>query len=68
MAIIKKNDFKKMSKTDMEKKLADLQKELMKANSQRAASTLPENPGRVKEVRRTIARIHQKLAEVQPKQ
>ena len=38
--------------------LVTLRKELMKLKAQVATRTRPENPGRVKEIRRTIARIH----------
>ena len=38
-------------------KLNELRKELIKINSQVSMGTLPENPGRIKEIRRTIARI-----------
>jgi len=39
-------------------RLTDLRKELMKLNSQVAAGTIPKSPGRIKLVKRTIARIH----------
>ncbi len=60
MAIIKKNDFKKMKAEELNKKLEDLQKELMKSNTQRYSGTVPENPGRVREIKKTIAKIIQK--------
>ena len=56
MAILRKAEIRKMSREDMDKKLEDLRKELMRLNTQRTQSSL-EKPGRVKEVRRTIARI-----------
>ncbi len=68
MAIIKKNDLKKMSNEELEKKMLDLQKQLMKSNAQISAGTTPENPGRVREIKKTIARIIQKQAEVNRKQ
>ena len=37
--------------------LNDLKKELSKLNSQKSSGRLPENPGKIKEIRRTIARI-----------
>lgn len=65
MAIIKKSEFENMSEQVLQEKLVDLKKELMKANSQRYAGTPPENPGRVREVRKTIARIYTKLSQKQ---
>ena len=57
MAIIKKNELKLMKKKDLEKRLVDLKKELLKINIQIAMGTLPENPGRVGEIKRTIAKL-----------
>ena len=61
MAIIKKSELKQMKEPQLNERLTDLKKEMMKINSQRAVGTIPENPGRVKEVKRTIARILTKL-------
>ncbi|HLG24242.1 MAG TPA: 50S ribosomal protein L29 [Candidatus Nanoarchaeia archaeon] len=47
-----------MSKTELEGKMLELRKELMKVNSQRAIGTLPKSPGKVKEMKRTIAQIY----------
>jgi large subunit ribosomal protein L29 len=57
MAILTKNDFKQMNETQLNEKLLDLRKELMKINTQISTGTTPENPGRVREVRKTIARV-----------
>ena len=54
MAIIKKTELKQLNKQAAEEKLNDLRKELMKANSQIAMGTMPENPGRIREMKRTI--------------
>lgn len=57
MAIIRKNELKQMNEKDINEKLRSLQEELIKINAQIAMGTLPQNPGRIKEIRRTIARI-----------
>lgn len=57
MAIIAKNDFKQMNETQLGEKLLDLKKELMKIKTQISTGTVPENPGLVSEVKKTIARI-----------
>ncbi|MBI4154581.1 50S ribosomal protein L29 [Candidatus Woesearchaeota archaeon] len=58
MAIIRKSELKIMENKSMKEKLLTLRKELMKLKAQVATRTRPENPGRIKEIRRTIARIH----------
>ena len=50
-----------MNEKTMKEKLNELKKELIKINSQRAIGTIPEKPGRIKEIRRTIARINTNL-------
>ncbi|MBM3200534.1 50S ribosomal protein L29 [Candidatus Woesearchaeota archaeon] len=57
MAIISRSDFKNMNVEQLNEKMSDLKKELMKINTQISTGTIPENPGRVKEVKKTIARI-----------
>ena len=46
-----------MNEIDLESKSIELKKELMKVNSQIAIGTLPKSPGKVKEMKRTIAKI-----------
>lgn len=58
MAILRRNEWKQMNEQQIISKLEDLYKELLKINAQRATHTPPENPGRVKEVKRTIARLY----------
>ena len=57
MAILRTKDIANMTPNERQEKLEDLRKELMKLKSQIAMGSLPESPGRVKEIRRTIARI-----------
>lgn len=57
MAIIRKNELKQANEKDLDEKLKSLQEELVKINAQIAMGTLPQNPGRIKEIRKTIARI-----------
>lgn len=61
MAIIKKSELKQMKQEDLKDKLKELRMEMIKINAQRSSKTIPENPGRVKEVRRTIAGILTRL-------
>lgn len=54
---MKAKELKAMSELDLESKSVELKKELMKVNSQIAIGTLPKSPGKVKEMKRTIAKI-----------
>jgi len=42
----------------LESRLQELDKELMKLRSQVASGTVPRNPGKIKIIKKTIARIH----------
>ena len=57
MAILRAKDIRKLPKTEKDKKLNELRKELMKLRSQMATGTNPENPGKIRAIRRTIAKI-----------
>jgi len=54
---MKVKELKAMNELDLENKSTELKKELMKVNSQIAIGTLPKSPGRVKEMKRTIAKV-----------
>ncbi|HIQ50225.1 MAG TPA: 50S ribosomal protein L29 [Nanoarchaeota archaeon] len=56
MAIIRKKEIKKMSEEELKKKLNEFRLELMKLNAQRVVGAVT-NPGRIRELRRCIARI-----------
>ncbi len=57
MALIRKSEFRQMTEMQLKEKLGELRKEMLKINAQRSTKTTPENPGRIKAVRKTIARI-----------
>lgn len=57
MAIINKTDLKNMNESTINGRLSELKKELMKLNAQRAVGTAVENPGKIKELRRSIAKL-----------
>ena len=63
MAMIKKWEIKKMSREDLQKKLDELRRELIRLNTQRYQGSV-EKPGRIREVRRSIARILTAMKEV----
>jgi len=52
--------YKEMTKWDIEekkKKTVELKKELMKFNTQAATGASPENAGRIKQIKKDIARL-----------
>jgi len=61
MSLIKKSELKQIAKENAKAKLDDLNKQLMKLRSQVAMKTLPENPGKIRLIRRTIAKILTKV-------
>ncbi len=57
MAIVKAKEIRGMSDDQVQKQLKDLKNELLKERAITATGGAPENPGRIRELRRTIARI-----------
>lgn len=57
IAIVRQKDLENLSKNELDKKIDELKRELLKAETQKSMGMTPDNPGRVKELRRTIARI-----------
>lgn len=54
---MKKKEIQKLSKEDLEKKLTELRLELMTLQGQAATGTPPKNPGRIKQIKRIIAKL-----------
>ena len=50
-------ELRVMNELDLENKIIELKKELMKINSQIAIGTAPKSRGKVMEMKRTIAKI-----------
>jgi large subunit ribosomal protein L29 len=57
MAILHVEEIRDMTPAEREAELEDLETELLNARAVQAAGGAPENPGRIGELRRTIARI-----------
>jgi large subunit ribosomal protein L29 len=57
MAILRAKDIRSMKDADLEKQLKDLRNDLLKQRAITATGGAPESPGRIRELRRTIARI-----------
>lgn len=61
MAILTTEEMDDMGREDLEKKLDELQLELAKERAQVKIGGVPENPGKMNEMKRTIARIKTRL-------
>jgi large subunit ribosomal protein L29 len=57
MAILKAKEIREMDEKTISSKLVELKNELISLNAQVAMGTAPENPGKIGEIKRTIARI-----------
>lgn len=56
MAILRKSQIRKMSPAEREKKLTELKTELLTLRG-KSKTGATENPGRIRELRKTVARI-----------
>jgi len=54
---MKTKELRNLSKKDLEIKLEELKKELIKLNAQVATGTVPKSPGQIKQIKKTIAKI-----------
>lgn len=65
---MKKKEIQAAPKSELESKLVELKRELMKQNAQIRIGTTPTNPGKVKQMKKLIAKIYTQLkkTEAQP--
>ena len=57
MAILYTDEIRDMTAAERQVELEELETELLNSKAQRASGGMPESPGRVKEMKKTIARI-----------
>ncbi len=57
MAVLRAKEARKMSNEELDKRLSELRLELAKERAQAKVGGSVKNPGRIKELRRAIARI-----------
>jgi large subunit ribosomal protein L29 len=57
MAILHAAEIRDMTPAEREVELDELETELLNSRAVQAAGGAPENPGRIKELRRTIAQL-----------
>jgi len=62
---MKFKDLKAMQKNELNEKLLELKRELIKENAQVAIGTIPKNPGKLKTTKKTIAKIKSLLSKVE---
>jgi len=63
MAILRTDEIREMGEPELREKINDLQKELVEERGQIEIGGFAENPGRISEMRKTIARIQTVLKE-----
>lgn len=57
MTVLYTEEIRDMTPAEREAELDDLETELLNARAVKAAGGAPENPGRIKELKKAIARI-----------
>ncbi len=57
MVILRADEIRNLDRSEIDEKVNDLKLELAKERGKIAVGGFPENPGRLKEIRRTLARI-----------
>jgi ribosomal protein L29 len=62
MAIIRKKDLKRLGKKELEDKKSDLTMEILKIKSKKGQATAGSK--KIKEIKKTIARINTQLREI----
>ena len=58
MAILRKKEMRKLAVKELDKKLEELHLELAKEKANINIGASVSSPGKIKEIKRTIARIH----------
>lgn len=57
MAILRIDEIRDMGPKEIDEKIEELKTELLKINTTIASGGVPDNPGKIKAIRRTIARM-----------
>lgn len=63
MAILRTDEIREKSESELREKISDLRKEIVEERGQIEVGGFAENPGRMNEIRKTIARIKTVLNE-----
>ena len=54
---MKIKELKSLSNVELDEKLMEIRKELIKLNAQVSTGTAPKSPGKIRQIKRTVARI-----------
>ena len=57
MAIIRKKELKAMQQAEIQAKLKELRQELLSAKAKAASTKVADSPGKIRQIKKTIARI-----------
>ncbi len=57
MAVIRTNDLRTLSEKELDKKLVEMRKEITSQRAKIAAGGTPDNPGKLAEMKKLVARI-----------
>ncbi|MEI6839851.1 MAG: 50S ribosomal protein L29 [Methanomicrobiales archaeon] len=57
MAILRAKDVRQLSDVELQEQMGKIRLELIQHNGKVSAGGATENPGRIKEIRRTVARM-----------
>lgn len=57
MAILRKEEIRDMDTDEIDEKIRELRQELLRINTTISSGGAPDNPGKIKAIRRTIARM-----------
>lgn len=57
MAVLRKRQIREMEANERDKKISELRLELMKEKGHAAVSGAVTNPGKIREIRKTVARL-----------
>ncbi len=66
--IIRSKDLRNMGEEEIQKKMNEIQVELIRQKGKKTAGGTPENPGRMRALRRAVARIITVQKEMEKKQ
>ena len=62
---MKRKELRTAAKAELETKMVELKRELMKQNAQIRIGTTPANPGKIKPMKKMIAKIHTQLKKIE---
>lgn len=64
----KNEDLRTLSEKDLVKRESEIRRELLKSQTQKSMGMVPENPGKIRKLKRMIARIKTILNEKEEKE